>query len=714
MKEEKKGGRQGKPASEYWQERAIEREALWNKKCRATIEAELAEQYTKALTAIQEDITALYGMFAKDNKLELHEAIALLKGEEYKQWRMSLEAYAKLSETDNAILRELNTLTMRSRVSRLEKLHSETLQELYKLGVATEERMNRFLEGAFKDNYYRSLFEIGRTAGLYSTISAVDDKLLEKVLKNPWSGKAYSARIWTNQEKLAQTLKDTVFAGIHRGVSVPKLSRLVKERMDVGRYEATRLVRTELNYVHNQANLESIKDSGMMFYKFVATLDSRTSQKCRAHDGSIVPVEEASPGDNLPPLHPHCRSTIIGSLGEGIGGQKGTRIARDSEGHSFHIPRQMTYSDYKAVYIDKSKTFDAWAEETGFQSIKAKPALAVEAKAERPSIQFTNMDREIWDRPKALLGELSSEYKTKLKTVEYKADKGSIQKGPGEVDITSSAMRLSSSLDSVVVHEFAHTLAVEKADKLGLTDNHLFWNEIRKVRTAYRKARAKNPNISISAYADNPGKNPLDEFMAEAFAHAKCAEKGIKISGYGTDHTYSKKVLETIDKYFKQTKVKRSGVDVMQEYAAKAKPGQGKVSQQDGFRANAHLREISAVNTLYAKYGGDFELLDEMLSPATKTPDFIWNGNAWDLKSIETYTKNAIDKAVRGGLHQVKNGNGGLVLDFLTADFDVSQVTDIVDYRLSRSIKNNADIIIMHYGQVKTIRRYVMQQKKNR
>ncbi|WP_303815340.1 minor capsid protein [Selenomonas ruminantium] len=372
MKEEKKGGRQGKPASEYWQERAIEREALWNKKCRATIEAELAEQYTKALTAIQEDITALYGMFAKDNKLELHEAIALLKGEEYKQWRMSLEAYAKLSETDNAILRELNTLAMRSRVSRLEKLHSETLQELYKLGVATEERMNRFLEGAFEDNYYRSLFEIGRTAGLYSTISAVDDKLLEKVLKNPWSGKAYSARIWANQEKLAQTLKDTVFAGIHRGVSVPKLSRLVKERMEVGRYEATRLVRTELNYVHNQANLESIKDSGMMFYKFVATLDSRTSQKCRAHDGSIVPVEEASPGDNLPPLHPHCRSTIIGSLGEGKGGQKGTRIARDSEGHSFHVPRQMKYSDYKAVYIDQSKTIDQWAAETGFTVAVAK------------------------------------------------------------------------------------------------------------------------------------------------------------------------------------------------------------------------------------------------------------------------------------------------------------------------------------------------------
>jgi len=105
-------------------------------------------------------------------------------------------------------------------------------------------------------------------------------------------------------------------------------------------------------------------------------------------------------------------------------------------------------------------------------------------------------------------------------------------------------------------------LAVEKADKFGLTDNHLFWNEIRKIRTAYRKARAKNPNISISAYADNPDKNYLDEFMAEAFAHAKCAEMGLQTLGFGKDYTYSKQVLEVIDKYFKlpKTEIGRQSV----------------------------------------------------------------------------------------------------------------------------------------------------------
>ena len=76
--------------------------------------------------------------------------------------------------------------------------------------------------------------------------------------------------------------------------------------MGVGMSDARRLVRTELNYVQNRAALDSIKDAGMKYYRFVATLDRRTSAACRAHDGKIYPVDEGSPGTNMPPLHPHC------------------------------------------------------------------------------------------------------------------------------------------------------------------------------------------------------------------------------------------------------------------------------------------------------------------------------------------------------------------------------------------------------------------------
>lgn len=357
---------------EYWRDRAIEREAYWNKQSRDKVEKALARQYYNSMRRIQDDIAALYGRFADENGLSPKEARKLLEGNEFRQWRMSLEEYTRLSATDNAVLRELNTLAMRSRISRLEKIYGQTLVELYKLGKYVEKDMRNFLSDAYKDNYYKGLFEIGKTAGLHGSIGTVSREQLERVLSNPWSGKNYSSRIWNNQQKLAQALKDTVFSGVHRGLSVPKMSKMIQQRMNVGKNEATRLVRTELNYIHNQANLASIEDSGLEFYKFVATLDSRTSQKCRAHDGSIIPVEEASPGDNLPPLHPHCRSTIIGSLGEGKGGQKGLRAARVGKGKTFYVPQQMNYNDYKAVYVDKSKPFGTWAKENGFTGLAAK------------------------------------------------------------------------------------------------------------------------------------------------------------------------------------------------------------------------------------------------------------------------------------------------------------------------------------------------------
>ncbi len=117
--------------------------------------------------------------------------------------------------------------------------------------------------------------------------------------------------------------------------------------------DSTRPVRTELNYIQNKAALESIKDAEMQYYTFMATLDKRTSTTCRNHDGHVYSVDDASPGTNMPPLHPRCRSTIAGSLHGPGGKQAGTRIARGDKGKSYHVPSSMTYKDWEAAYIEE-------------------------------------------------------------------------------------------------------------------------------------------------------------------------------------------------------------------------------------------------------------------------------------------------------------------------------------------------------------------------
>lgn len=340
---------------EYWAKRNTELEAAWHRKSRREIEKELLDLYARSLHHIESDIRVLYARFANDNGLDMVEAQRLLMGQEYRTWRMDIEDYVEEIQAtgDNELLRELNTLAMRSRITRLDKLYADTLVEVGKLSKDVRAAMDKFLPSAYKDFYYHDLYDIGQKRGLIHPVSRVDAETLENVIRTPWSGKNYSARIWKNGEKLAETIQRTVTAGMHRGCSADELARYVEQRMNVGYSQAVRLVRTELNYVQNRAILDGIKESGMKYYRFVATLDRRTSATCRDHDGHIYPVDDYSPGTNAPPLHPHCRSTIVGSI-KGDSKPKGERAARNADGKYIRVPADITYQQWYNKYIQPS------------------------------------------------------------------------------------------------------------------------------------------------------------------------------------------------------------------------------------------------------------------------------------------------------------------------------------------------------------------------
>jgi len=190
-------------------------------------------------------------------------------------------------------------------------------------------------------------------------ILRIGEKNVEQILKTAWSGKNYSQRIWKNGKKLEKEIQNTMLEAIHRGTSIQKFSKNLSEKMDVAYHNAERLVRTELNYIENRAAGDAINDAELDFYKFVATLDHRTTPTCQSLDGQFFPVEEMNQGTNAPPMHCRCRSTIIPTLGESYS-SKGKRSAKDAEGKRIKIPADMNYKDWKKVYIDKTQTLADW------------------------------------------------------------------------------------------------------------------------------------------------------------------------------------------------------------------------------------------------------------------------------------------------------------------------------------------------------------------
>ena len=77
-------------------------------------------------------------------------------------------------------------------------------------------------------------------------------------------------------------------------------------------HQVRTLVRTSINQVSNAASMEVYKANNELTkkYRYIATLDSRTSAICRSLDGRLFPYDKGP----QPPQHFNCRSTIIAEI----------------------------------------------------------------------------------------------------------------------------------------------------------------------------------------------------------------------------------------------------------------------------------------------------------------------------------------------------------------------------------------------------------------
>lgn len=146
-----------------------------------------------------------------------------------------------------------------------------------------------------------------------------------------------------------------------------------------------------------------------------------------------------------------------------------------------------------------------------------------------------------------LIKRLDSEYINHTTQVLH----GAHQAG-GTADL-GGAIRISNSDEATAMHEFAHQIASAYRTKVGLgrEQDTEFWKELKKIHRKYLRETEGDPTRWISTYEH--GTRDVSEFMAEAFTQQKMLEYGIPLpSKYGKDTTYSKQVLELIDKHYKR------------------------------------------------------------------------------------------------------------------------------------------------------------------
>lgn len=336
----------------YWQKRSEDR--LLDLLGQAdSVVLKLGRYYDKSSKDIDKSIKSLYGQFMIENELNPKKALELIKGQEFRDWRMTMEEYlSQIKATeDKALLLELNTLAMRSRINRLEALQAEILAQSAIIASKEEEVIGSFLSDSIEDSYYKNVYdeykdknpEVLKLMDKHKV--GISRNQVKKVLELPWSGANYSANIWNNSYFIAKRAQAMVAKNIIAGRSIENLSRDFAKVYGKQYYSnAKRLIRTETAYVKGQADVLTYKKLKVEEYELLATLDNRTSSICQEKDGKHYPVDDIQVGINYPPFHPNCRTTTI-KYREERGDKR--RIAKDKEVNKVKVPLGMRYEDWK-------------------------------------------------------------------------------------------------------------------------------------------------------------------------------------------------------------------------------------------------------------------------------------------------------------------------------------------------------------------------------
>lgn len=354
-------------SKEYWEKRS-ELNLIQNEKSAAQYERQLKKAYQETIRSIRKEVQAFYQRHSDEAGVTLTSARRRLKPKEQMDFQQQARKYLDEVERlgERAFTAEyrgyLRKLSGRAYISQMDELvtnirhHIETLSTGYNIGLGNT------LKDAYEDGYFSTMFDAQKNAGVGVSFTTPGGKQLETAIREKWLGQNYSDRIWADKKKLTDNIEHMLSQEFVRGRGPNDIARDFADRLNVSYSNAQRLIRTEINYISNKGSLQAYKDTGIVEkYRFIATLDNRTSDGCRDLDGEIFELKEAKVGVNLPPLHPYCRSTTVPHFDDDdIGALIEDRIARDDDGKG------------RSVRLGENLKFFDWVDKYGSESFKKK------------------------------------------------------------------------------------------------------------------------------------------------------------------------------------------------------------------------------------------------------------------------------------------------------------------------------------------------------
>lgn len=285
--------------SDYWRDR--EREWLeQHLKDEAKYAKEVQAIYDYMLDEIEKEINDNFEKYASKEGISMAEAKKRAEKIDIDAYMRKAEKYVKEKDFSDQANKEMRLYNMTMRVNRLELLKAKIGLELTaghdELVTYTGEKLTERVKDTLRKN----------AAILGPTVMDVADHKADVIVNSSFHNATFSDRIWQHQDVLRNELTNVLSNALIAGRNPREFIPDIRKRFDVSRYQAERLLRTELARVQIEAQKESYKAEDIDEYEYIACGLGDVCDVCRALDGKHFKVSKMVTGENAPPMHPNC------------------------------------------------------------------------------------------------------------------------------------------------------------------------------------------------------------------------------------------------------------------------------------------------------------------------------------------------------------------------------------------------------------------------
>lgn len=284
-------------SSEYWAKREAE-QLKHNIIDEKEYDRQIKRIYTDMLDACQKEINSFYGKYASKEGITIAEAKKRVSQLDIKEYERKAKRYVKDKDFSAKANEEMRLYNATMKINRLEMLKANIGLEL----ISGHDQLEKFMEGILQG---RTEDELKRQAGILGKSVKNNAQKAHAIVNASFHSATFSDRIWMYQDLMKADLAKLLKSGLIQGKNPRVLARELKGKFQTSTFNAERLMRTELARVQTEAQKQSFIRNGFEEYEFI--VNGGCCDICEGLKGKHFKVSKMMPGENAPPMHPHCR-----------------------------------------------------------------------------------------------------------------------------------------------------------------------------------------------------------------------------------------------------------------------------------------------------------------------------------------------------------------------------------------------------------------------